>query len=134
MSTFSHHSTTESLFSVSTFSASLAATRPSSNRSIRRLRTLPSPPMMNSFYLRCGPHPIQGWSFSASNTWSRTTPSPSRLLNWTCDVFPADGSTCTSSITLQKCRGDSQYSVGFWRVAGNSSCEKRGQLVQCANA
>lgn len=57
-----------------------------------------------------------------------------RLLNWTCDVFPADGSTCTSSITLQKCRGDSQYSVGFWRVAGNSSCEKRGQLVQCANA
>ncbi|CAJ0597938.1 unnamed protein product [Cylicocyclus nassatus] len=57
--------------------------------------------------------------------------SSSRVLNWSCDAFPGDSNTCVSTITADKCRKNSQYSVGFWRTA-NYSCIKNGQLVSCA--
>nr|CDJ86629.1 Hypothetical protein CBG18076 [Haemonchus contortus] len=56
-----------------------------------------------------------------------------RLLSWSCDAFPSDGSECTSTINADKCRHGTQFAVGFWPAA-NRSCEKQGQLVPCQDA
>ncbi|EYC30571.1 hypothetical protein Y032_0005g2726 [Ancylostoma ceylanicum] len=62
--------------------------------------------------------------------WTSTT---HRLLNWSCNAFPDDARTCTSTITSTNCRRDTQFAVGFWPAA-NYSCEKQDEFVPCANA
>ncbi|KAE9411823.1 hypothetical protein Angca_000810, partial [Angiostrongylus cantonensis] len=57
--------------------------------------------------------------------------SPKKSLNWSCNLFPGDRTACTSTITADKCRNNTQFSAGYWQSA--RSCEKDGQLISCVN-